>query len=170
MTYIESDNDMIRLKEENEYFIHTSFTGEPEFLVIDNSVLYCKDEWFTMQSKPNVNEEICDSVNLGLTNWHVSQHPIYSDNSIMFVWENNDNKDLELVVMPEFNASIVPLTSDIDSDLVCKEFFFYSKSINEEFVVHIRRESSSSLKFFFDFYRKNGKFLYTKKHEINDIK
>ena len=162
-------NNVPKLDEKNEYFINSNFTGESEFLVIHNAVLYCYDECVTMQKKPNVNEEISNSVYLGLQDGYVLQPPIYSNDSIMFACEKYSNSEHEILVMPGFKKSRMPLTSSRDYSFVQKEFYFYSKSMDEEFVVHIREESGDPYYLVLDFYRKNGEFIHTKRHEINNI-
>ena len=163
-------NNMPRLDEKNEFFVHQYFTGEAEFSVKQNSFLYCYDEWVTMQKKPNVNEEMRYSVFLGLTDGYVFQPPIYSNESVMLAWEKYGNSEHEILVMPGFKKSRMPLTSAKDSSSVVKEFYFYSKSMDEEFVVHMREEGGYPFCILLDFYRKNGEFIYTKRHEVNNIK
>ena len=87
----------------------------------------------------------------------------------MFVWEKHGNSEHEISVTPGFKKSRVPLTSLRDFSSVKKELYFYSKNLDEKFVVDIREELGYPYYLFLDFYRKNDEFIYTKKHEINNI-
>ena len=163
------NNDIPRLNEINEYFIHSSFTGESEFSVVNNAVLYSSNEWVTMQNKSNVNEKIGPSVYFNKEDESLLQTPIYSKDLIMLIRQNSNNKKYEILVMPEFKKSSMPLTSVGIYSRDIKEFYFYSKSMDEEFVVNLREGMGDPFCFILEFYRKNGELVYTKKHEVQNI-
>ena len=164
-----TDDDIPRLNEINEYFIHSSFTGESEFSVVNNAVLYSSNEWVTMQNKSNANEKISPSVYFNKKDESLLQTPIYSNNLIMLIRQNSNNEKHEVLVMPEFKKSSMPLTSVGIYSWYIKEFYFYSKSMDEEFVVNLREGMGDPFCFILDFYRKNGELVYTKKHEVQNI-
>ena len=70
------------------------------------------------------------------------------------------------IVTPLFSY---PWYSVIDKDILTEikaEFFFYSKSLKQEFIVFVRQNNNENLTLF-DFYQSNGKYAFTKRHSIS---
>lgn len=62
--------------------------------------------------------------------------------------------------MPFFTFSELPLIGKSASLEIVKEFFYYSKSLKEEFIIHIR-EDFHLKNVHFDVYRSNGQYVNT---------
>ena len=70
------------------------------------------------------------------------------------------------IVTPLFSY---PWYSIIDKDILTEikaEFFFYSKSLKQEFIVYLRQNTLGNW-FLLDFYNSYGKYIFTKRHSIS---
>ena len=84
----------------------------------------------------------------------------------MFITQSQENTEIRKAIVTPLFA--YPLYSIIDKDITTEikaEFFFYSKSLKQEFAVFIRLNNYDKW-VVFDFYRSTGEYVFTKRHSI----
>jgi hypothetical protein len=73
------------------------------------------------------------------------------------------------MLSPIFSDPTYTVISSNYSQDIKAEFFYYSRSLEQEFVVFLRQNKTSPY-LIFDFYFSNGEYVFTKKHYIAGLK
>jgi hypothetical protein len=123
-----------------------------------------------MQDKEQNSEETEVYADYYMPNNAIDDSPIYSNNSLLYLHRNYDTYITTILTIPSLNTSAIKLTEKSSDLYLIKEFFFYSKSLNEEIVVHILSTQTSDIKYYMDFYRTNGDYICRKVVDIPDKK
>lgn len=71
--------------------------------------------------------------------------------------------------MPVFSNPLFSVLNSYYSQEITAEFFFYSRSLDQEFIVYLRQNNYDPY-LIFDFYKYNGEYVFTKKHPIPGVK
>lgn len=71
--------------------------------------------------------------------------------------------------MTVFSHPLFSVMNSYYAQEIAAEFFFYSRSLNEEFIVYIRQNDYDPY-LIFDFFRHNGEYVFTKKHRIPGVR
>ena len=71
--------------------------------------------------------------------------------------------------MPLFSHPLYSVVNGYYSQEITAQFFFYSKSLEEEFIVYLRQNKYAPF-LIFDFFRYNGDYVFTKKQPIPGVR
>ena len=71
--------------------------------------------------------------------------------------------------MTLFSHPVFSVLNSYTSQEITAEFFFYARSLNQEFVVYLRQNDYDPY-LIFDFYRYNGEYVFTKTQSIPGVK
>lgn len=71
--------------------------------------------------------------------------------------------------MTVFSHPLFSIMNSYYAQEIKAEFFFYSRSLNEEFIVYLRQNDYDPY-LIFDFFRHNGEYVFTKKQRIPGVR
>jgi hypothetical protein len=87
----------------------------------------------------------------------------------MFISEAIQSEKRQATLMTLFSHPLYTVVNSYYAQEITAQFFFYSKSIEEEFIVYLRQNSYAPF-LIFDFFRYNGDYVYTKKQPVPGVK
>ena len=96
--------------------------------------------------------------------------PIVSNSIILYtlINYNSINQNMNFMILPHFTSPILSFVPQKISQYIKSEFFFYSHSTKEEYVVYIS-QGNELPHIQFDFYKANGEHVYWRKLTIEGV-
>jgi hypothetical protein len=143
-----------------EYFVNRNFIGEYDFEVFKDNMLFTNGIGYPIQDRGKENELLDEGYENTIC--YNSKKNIVTAKAIIYKYDN------KATVLPNFGNSVYPYTGS--NYLIKHEYYFYSLSINEEFIIHIVEDNYGSLESGFDIvlYRSDGDYVLTKRFKIED--
>ena len=170
-------NDSTTLKIDSEIFVDEAFTGR-EIFGINKGMLYIKQKGIVLQTKDpdgadvDTDEKFDPPLNLDGSTID-NEFPLISQDVLLFsgkvISKSQVFKAARALIMPTYRSPLFRLLPLEQSKYLRNEFYYYPKSINQEYVVYrLNRTDIQCIEF--AFYKPNGRYDSSLRLKIHGIK